>query len=88
MTDVDEAVVAPLEMAFATLPGGVYPLGRAMWGAAIGGAVAYGVRPSVSFDAHGQARPWIVTDPNNPEAAIFPAAAFVILPAVVGGLFL
>lgn len=88
MSDVDAIIVAPLEKAMLMLPLGGYPVGRAFWGAAMGGAVMHYVRPSVAFEPDGTPKPWIVMDPDNPEAAIFPWWAFVVMPAVFFGVFL
>lgn len=71
------------------IPGG---LGRTIAGrmivfGAAGGAFAHLVRPSMSFDAQGNPRPWILLDANNPDATMFPAAAYVVVPAVLFGMF-
>lgn len=88
MSELDAVVVAPAERLVAMLPFGVHPLGRAAWGAAGGYAFATAVKPSMSYLPDGRARNWIATHPDDPEAAVFPAAGFVILPAVLLGLFL
>lgn len=88
MSEIDAVVVAPAERLVAMLPFGVHPLGRAAWGGAIGYAAATALKPSMSYLPDGRARNWIVTHPDDAEAAVFPAAGFVVLPAVLLGLFL
>lgn len=88
MSDLDSAVITPLETVLAKLPLGSTPMGRMVLGATVGGAVAYYVRPSVSFMANGEPRSFILTDAQNPEAAVFPWWGFVVLPAVTLGVFL
>jgi len=87
MSDIDSAVVTPIETLLARLPAGTHPVGRMVWAGGLGGAVAYTVRPSVSFAADGSPRPWILTDSENPEAAVFPWWGFIALPAVIFGVF-
>lgn len=81
-------VMAPVESAFSYIPGGNYPIGRVAIGAAAGGSVAYFVRPAMSFNADGSARPFILFDPQNPQATIFPWWAYIALPAVIFGVLL
>ena len=88
MTDIDSAVITPMENLLLKIPMGSTPLGRTVLGAAVGSAVAYYVRPSVSFFDDGSARPFIMTDAQNPEAAVFPWWGFVVLPAITLGVFL
>lgn len=88
MTEVDKAVIVPIERALAALPFGGSPLGRAAITAAMGGAIAYYVRPSVSFDENGQPRPWILIDQQNPNATIFPWQAWVVVPGILFGIFI
>lgn len=88
MSEIDAVVVAPAERLVAMLPFGVHPLGRAAWGGAIGYAAATALKPSMSYLPDGRARNWIVTHPDDAEAAVFPAAGFVVVPALLLGLFL
>lgn len=87
MEPVDN-VLAPVESIFASLPLGSTPLGRAVLLGGAGGAVAYAARPSFAFFADGTPRNWILTNRNDPEATLFPYWAFVVLPAVIGGIFI
>jgi len=81
-------VITPVEQTFLALPGGGSPIGRMIISGGAGAAVAYFVRPSVSFDANGNARPWILFDSKNSDATIFPYWAWFVVPAVTFGLFL
>jgi len=83
-----EPVIAPVEQAFLALPYGGTPAGRVLLAGSAGAALAYFLRPSVSFDQHGNPRPWIVFDQRNPEATIFPYWAYFVVPGAVCGLFL
>ena len=81
-------VVAPIERLFLALPMGGSPLGRTILAGGAGLAVAYGLRPSISFDKQGKPRPFILFDQRNPEATLFPAWAYFVVPGVIFGLFL
>jgi len=87
MTDLDRAVITPIETLLSQLPFGGSPMGRMFLAGGAGGAFAYYVRPSVSFNKDGSPRPWILTDSSNPDAAVFPWWAFIALPAVTFGMF-
>jgi len=85
---MSESVVAPVEQVFMQLPFGGTPIGRVVLAGGAGGAFAYYVRPSCSFDKNGNPRPWIVFDSKNPEACVFPSWAWIVVPGAVFGLFL
>jgi hypothetical protein len=85
---MSEPVIAPVEQAFCALPFGHTAAGRVVLAGGAGVALAYAVRPSVSFDTHGNPRPFILFDSKNPEATIFPYWAWFVVPGVVCGLFL
>lgn len=87
MEAIDNAL-SPIEEILTEIPGAATPLGRmALFGGA-GAAYAYYVRPSMSFDATGCAKPWIFFEPKNPNAAIFPYWAWGVVPAVVFGVLI
>lgn len=88
MADDSSNVVIPVEKVFSALPFGSSPLGRVVLAGGAGLAFAYAVRPSCSFDANGNPRPWIVFDQRNPEACVFPYWAYFVVPGVLFGLFL
>ena len=88
MSDIDQAVITPLENLLVRLPMGGTPLGRMILGGVAGGAVAYYARPSVSFNPDGSAKPFILMEPDNPDAAVFPWWGFIVLPSVTLGLFI
>lgn len=81
-------VVTPVEQIVGMLPFGGSPYGRVMLGLAAGTAVAYYVRPAMSFDKAGKPRPWIITDSMNPEATVFPYWAYPLIPAILLGVLL
>ena len=81
-------MAAPVEHLFASLPLGSTPLGRVVLAGGAGLALAYAVRPSCSFDANGNARPFVLFDQSNPAATMFPHWAYFVVPAVTFGLFL
>jgi len=86
MSDFD--VMTPLEELVNMVPGTSTPLGRvAVFGLA-GTTFAYAVRPEMSFNKDGSARPWIVFDSKNPEATLFPYWAYGLVPAVLFGIFI
>ena len=87
MSDIDRAIMTPIESVIGALPLGQYPAGRAIWGAGIGGAVVFGLKPELMFKADGSERPWIVFESQNPEATIFPWWAGIAVPAVLLGVF-
>ena len=86
MTDTSTTALEDIMMG---IPGGLGRTigGRMMLFGAAGGAFAHFVRPEMSFDANGNPRPWILLDGNNPEATLFPAAAYVVVPALLFGMF-
>lgn len=87
MSDVDRAIITPIENVVGALPLGRYPAGRALWGAAAGGAIVFGLKPDFMFTSTGAERPWIFFEPKNPEATIFPWWAGIAVPALLLGVF-
>ena len=87
MSALDKAVITPIEQGLSYLPGGTYPAVRTLYGFGAGAAFAYVVRPSVSFEANGKPRPWIITDSGNSQATIFPYWAWAVLPGLFFGVF-
>jgi hypothetical protein len=87
MSDIDKAIMTPIEAVVGKLPLGNYPAGRALWGAGIGGAIVFGVKPSFMFNEDGTEKPWIVFDSSNPDATIFPWWAGIVTPALLLGVF-
>ena len=86
MSDVDKAIITPIETVVGALPLGRYPAGRAMWGAAGGAGLVFGLKPGFMFKDD-QPRPWIIFKPDDPDATIFPWWAGVAVPAVLLGVF-
>jgi len=84
----DQAAISPLENVLSRIPLGGSPVGRVALGLGAGLAVIYFVRPSMSFFPDGTARPWIVTNWNDPEAAVFPWIAYPLIPAFVLGILI
>ena len=83
-----DGVMAPIEELVAMVPGAATPLGRvAIFGGA-GAAYAMAVKPLVSFTEDGKARPWVLFDPHNEQAAAFPYWAWGVVPAVLFGVLL
>ena len=83
-----EAALTPIEEALLCIPGCSGPLGRvAIFGGA-GAAFAYGVKPSISFEADGTAKPWILFDPTNARSTLFPHWMWGVLPAVIFGVLI
>lgn len=81
-------VITPIESLFIKLPLGGSPLGRMVLAGGAGAAVAYYGRPAMSFNKDGTPKPWILLDARNPDAAVFPWWAYIVLPAVTFGVFL
>lgn len=88
MSEVDKAIVAPIEQVLGSLPLGEYAAGRAAVCATLAGATLYFVRPRVCFNEDGSARPWILLDQNNPQATIMPWYAVVGLTGIITGIFI
>lgn len=84
----DANIITPVEQVVGALPFGGSPIGRIALGLAAGTALAYYVRPSMSFGKDGKPRPWIILDSQNPEATVFPYWAYPIVPAVLLGVLL
>ena len=83
-----DTVLAPIEALVMAVPGTATPLGRAAIFGSAGMALAWSMKPSMSFDHTGRVRPWIVMDANNPEAAVFPYWAWGVVPAVLFGILI
>lgn len=88
MTDIDKALISPIERVLASNPITAVPAGRAAAGMVLGGAIAFGLKPSVSFNPDGSTRPWVLTDSRAPNPTLLPYWAWVLVPGVVFGLFL
>lgn len=87
---MSEAVVAQpaaIESLLMSVPGAQTPLGRAALFGGAGMAVAYFVRPSLSFKPSGAPRSWIVTNGNDPEATLFPWWAWIVVPGALFSVF-
>ena len=84
---MESVVIQPIENAVGKLPMGIYPAGRFVYGAALGSAIVFGLRPKIMWTKSGKdtylARPWIVTSPDAADATMFPWGAGVLLPALV-----
>lgn len=87
---VDESanLCAPIESLLADIPLCASPLGRTVVFASLGGAAAFYFKPSMSFNADGSTRPFILFDSSNANAAIFPWWAWIVVPGVVFGVFI
>ncbi len=86
MEGVDTQLTS-LESMLLAVPGGSTPFGRIAIFGGLGTAVAYFVRPGMSFNEDGSPRPWIVTDSQNPQATLFPYWAYTVVPAALFGIF-
>ncbi len=84
---MDEALT-PIESVMLKLPMCNTPLGRAAVFGTLGGGIAYGVRPSMSFKADGTPKEWILVSPSDPDATLFPWWAYIAVPAVIAGIFI
>lgn len=88
MSDIDRAIMTPVEGALSVLPGAAYPAGRAAYGAALGAGLTFGLKPDFMFDKDGQPRKWIVFDPQDPNATIFPWWAGIAVPSILLSVFI
>lgn len=79
--------LTPVESLLTAIPLGSSPAGRIVLFGGGGIALAYALRPSLSFDEKGKPRPWIVFDPSNVEATAFPYWAYGVVPALLMGVF-
>lgn len=82
-----DGLMTPLERVVGSLPLCSSPLGRAAVFASLGGSFAYVVRPTMSFLPDGRPREWILVDRSNPEATLFPYWGYILVPAVLFGVF-
>jgi len=88
MEQSQQNLISPVESFFASVPLGSSPIGRVAMGAGLGLAVIYFVRPNMSFFPNGTARPWIVTNWENVEAAVVPWWAWPTVPALLFGFLI
>ena len=73
---------SPLKSAYDVIESGYDSLGllygesaparRFVFGALVGSGISYLVKPSYSFDASGNPRPWALSEPNSPNKTAFP----------------
>lgn len=63
------------------------PAKRMLFTAAVGGGLAYAIKPRVSFDAKGNARPWVLSSPQHPNATAFPWFLWAGIGGLIGGFF-
>lgn len=87
MEDKLENPLAGIEQLLMKLPMGSTPTGRVLLFGGAGGAFAYFVRPSISFNPDGSPKPWIMFDANNSNATLFPYWAWIVVPGVLFGVF-
>lgn len=85
MEDTDNAM-AGVESMLMSVPGASTPLGRIAIFGGLGTAIAYFVRPSMSFNEDGSAKPWIIFDSANASATLMPYWAYTLVPAVLMGV--
>ena len=93
METLDNLIIDPLESVFdsvGAMQGELAPVKRMAIGAAVGYAIAYGVKPSVAFDEHGVPRPFAgtATAGQKDNATWLPYWAIIGIPAVVFGVFI
>lgn len=88
MEPVVDSQISTLESLLLNVPGCATPIGRVVVLGGAGAAVAYYVRPSVSFHADGSPRPFIVTHPHDPESTLFPWWAYAVVPSLLFGVFI
>ncbi len=82
-------LLTPAEKAASYLPLGSHPAGRAAWGAGVGAALTFGLKPTFMFNADGTPRPWILMNQNNTaNPTMFPWWAGILAPAVLLGMFI
>lgn len=86
MAEIDGMVTEPLEQMLSAIPGMSYPFTRALIGTGGGLAYAFTMKPSVSFDAQGNARPWAFTDSEN--GTYWPWWMWGVAPGFVLGVLL
>lgn len=89
MSEVERAIITPLENLIAKLPFGTEPLGRGLYGAGLGAALVFGFKPDFMFTKDGKEKQWIVFDPKGAKGTttIFPWWAGVALPGIILGVF-
>lgn len=88
MSDAENAILRPLEDMFGALPGGKFPVGRALWAGGLGGTYMYVMKPRVSFTLQGDVRPWILTSPNADDSTWFPYWMWIVVPGALASYFL
>lgn len=80
-------VLAPVEHLLSNIPLCSTPLGRTVVFGALGGAAAFVLKPSMSFNPDGSVKPFILFS-ETPDGAIFPWWAWIIVPGVLFGVFI
>lgn len=80
MTDTSAAAI---ENILARIPLGTTPIGRAVVFGGTGGAIAYAIRPSMSFKKDGTPKNWTFTNPDDPDSTLFPYWMYVAVPAFI-----
>jgi hypothetical protein len=63
------------------------PAKRLLFTGAVAGGLAYAIKPRVSFDEKGAARPWVLTSPSHPRATYFPWFMWAGIGGLLGGFF-
>lgn len=63
------------------------PAKRALFTALVAGGTYYAIKPSVSFDQKGNAKPWTLTSPKSSNSTLFPWFFVPLMGATFGGLF-
>ena len=86
MQEIDNPL-AGIEQVLVNIPLCQTPAGRAAVFGSLGGGIAYFLRPSVSFNADGSPKPWIMFEANNANATLFPYWAWVVVPGVIFSVF-
>jgi hypothetical protein len=84
----EEAPLTAIESLVNSVPFCNTAAGRILVFAGAGASFAYFVRPSTSFNPDGSAKNWIIFNPTDKDAAIFPWWAYVVVPGVLFGLMI
>lgn len=88
MSDAENAILKPLEDIVGAIPGGKYPMGRAIIFGGVGGLYMYYAKPRVSFTEQGVARPWVLMHPNADDSTWFPYWMWIVVPGALASYFL
>lgn len=81
-------ITAPIENLVMMIPGTSTPVGRAAIFGGLGAGIAFGTKPDFSFKQDGTPRPWIITNPGDKEATMFPYWAYVLVPGFIFSVLL